>query len=93
MLAATLPFTKGWALCHTPANPMSSSSRSFIVHRRRRDTRRERYFSLFRSMGQVFWAQDFLGNIADFDFAGRRGRERRKSIEIAIERAREREGA
>ena len=41
MLAATLPFTKGWALCHTPANPMSSSSRSFIVHRRRRDTRRE----------------------------------------------------
>lgn len=93
MLAATLPFTKGWALCHTPANPMSSSSRSFIVHRRRRDTRRERYFSLFRSMGQVFWAQDFLGNIADFDFAGRRGRERRKSIEIAIERAREREGS
>ena len=41
MLAATLPFTKGWALCHPPANPMSSSSRSFIVHRRRRDTRRE----------------------------------------------------
>ena len=54
---------------------------------------RERYFSLFRSMGQVFWGQDFLGNIADFDFAGRRGRERRKSIEIAIERAREREGS
>ena len=88
MLAATLPFTKGWALCHTPANPMSSSSRSFIVHRRRRDTRRERYFSLFRSMGQVFWGQDFLGNIADFDFAGRRGRERRKS-----DRDRDREGA
>ena len=52
MLAATLPFTKGWALCHTPANPKSSSSRSFIVHRRRR--RHETRALLFRSMGQVF---------------------------------------
>ena len=62
---------------------MSSSSRSFIVHRRRRDTReRERYFSLFRSMGQVFfgdlcldlcffWGARFPGKycLADFDFA------------------------
>ena len=31
MLAATQPFTKGCALCHAPANPMSSSSRSFVI--------------------------------------------------------------
>ena len=31
MLAATQPFTKGCALCHAPAKPMSSSSRSFVI--------------------------------------------------------------
>lgn len=93
MLAATLPFTKGWALCHTPANPMSSSSRSFIVHRRR--PRHETRALLFRSMGQVFLGRKIsweilpiLIKIKIFYFAGRRGRERRKS-----DRDRDREGA